>query len=94
LSCNFKILRNPSRKSLAPAPTNLHPVSRMNAKTLSLIVLSLSSIMASAHPGHDAGVLHLHLGTPAASNALDLRLTFAALILGLSYQALRSFKRR
>ena len=66
----------------------------MNAKTLSLIVLSLSSIVASAHPGHDSGVLHLHLGAPAAANAVDLRLTFAALILGLAYQALRSLNRR
>jgi hypothetical protein len=31
---------------------------------------------------------------PAADNALDLRLTFAALVLGLIVQALRAFKRR
>jgi hypothetical protein len=39
---------------LPPALTNLpHSAPRMNAKSLSLIFLSVSSIVASAHPGHD-----------------------------------------
>ena len=66
----------------------------MKASTLFVTALTLSATLASAHPGHDSSALHLHLGAPTGANALDLRLTFAALVLGLAYQALRSFKRR
>jgi len=66
----------------------------MKAKTYFVTAFAVSAALASAHPGHDTSALHLHTGMPSAANALDLRLTFAALVLGLAYQALRAFKRR
>jgi hypothetical protein len=66
----------------------------MKANTYFLTALAMSAALASAHPGHGTNALHLHLGSPAATNALDLRLTFAALVLGLACQAMRAFKRR
>ncbi|NBV85458.1 MAG: hypothetical protein EBS01_04170 [Verrucomicrobia bacterium] len=66
----------------------------MKLRSLLFSALALVPMFASAHPGHDASALHLHLGNPGANNALDLRLTFAALVVGLIAQALRAFKRR
>ncbi len=66
----------------------------MKAKSILTAALALSPMIASAHPGHGETALHLHLGAPAVGNALDLRLTFAALVLGLAFQAVRALKRR
>lgn len=66
----------------------------MKASTFFVTALALSASLASAHPGHESSALHLHLGVPSTGNSLDLRLTFAALTLGLLYQAVRAFKRR
>ena len=66
----------------------------MKVKNIFVAALALVPAFASAHPGHDTTALHLHLGSPGALNAVDLRLTFAALILCLAVQALRSTKRR
>jgi hypothetical protein len=66
----------------------------MKASTFFVTALSLSTVLASAHPGHDTSALHLHLGMPSTANTLDLRLTFAALVLALAFQAVRAFKRR
>lgn len=65
----------------------------MNATRLIFSALALIPVVGSAHPGHESSALHLHLGAPAAFNALDLRLTFGALILALAYQAMRALKR-
>ncbi len=67
---------------------------RMNLRSLFISALALVPALAVAHPGHGDNALHLHLGLPSSSNALDLRLTFAALVLGLVYHAVRAFKRR
>ena len=63
-------------------------------KSLFLAALTLLPTFAMAHPGHDVNALHLHVGTPSTASSLDLRLTFAALVLGLVYQAFRAFNRR
>ncbi len=66
----------------------------MKALRIVSIALSLSPVIALAHPGHGTSALHLHLGAPTAANTLDLRLTFAALVLALAWQAVRTIKRR
>jgi hypothetical protein len=66
----------------------------MKSPRILSLVLALSPMIASAHPGHEASALHLHMGLPSAANTLDLRLTFAALVLALGWQALRLSKRR
>ncbi len=66
----------------------------MKVKNILVAAIALGPAFASAHPGHEASALHLHLGSADASNALDLRLTFAALVLCLAYQTLRISKRR
>lgn len=66
----------------------------MNSSRLLSLGLALSPMIASAHPGQEAGALHLHLGLPSAANTVDLRLTFAALVLALAWQAVRALKRR
>ena len=65
----------------------------MNAKRLIFTAITLIPVVGAAHPGHESSALHIHLGTPTALNALDLRLLFGALILGLAYQAMRATKR-
>ena len=79
---------------LAHSPIFSQSIVSMKLRSLLLSALAMAPMFASAHPGHDATALHLHLGMPAANNALDLRLTFAALVLGLIVPALRAFKRR
>ena len=66
----------------------------MKLKNVFFAALALAPTLASAHPGHEATVLHLHIGNPGVSNAVDLRLTFAALVLCLAVQTLRGCKRR
>ena len=67
---------------------------RMKLRSLFFSTLALAPIATFAHPGHDLNSLHLHIGVPAPQNALDLRLTFAALVLGLVFHTVRTFKRR
>lgn len=69
-------------------------MARMKLRSLFFSTLALAPIATFAHPGHDLNALHLHIGVPAPQNALDLRLTFAALVLGLVFHAMRTFKRR
>jgi hypothetical protein len=57
-------------------------------------IVCLLPCVASAHPGHDTNALHLHLGAPLQSNALDLRLTLAALVLAFAWQGVRAFRNR
>jgi hypothetical protein len=66
----------------------------MKSSRIVSLGLALCPMIASAHPGHESSALHLHMGLPSAANALDLRLTFAALVLALGWQALRVFNRR
>lgn len=62
-------------------------------KFVAAVVCLLPSI-ASAHPGHEANALHLHLGAPLSTNTFDLRLTLGALVLALAWQGFRAFQRR
>jgi multisubunit Na+/H+ antiporter MnhC subunit len=66
----------------------------MSHKSFSALILALVPTLASAHPGHDPNVIHLHAGIPSAANTLDLRLIFAALVIGVCFQAFRAVNRR
>lgn len=79
---------------LAPPPAFSHSMARMKLRSILFSALTLAPVAAFAHPGHDINALHLHLGVPTSGNALDLRLTFAALVLGLVFHAVRTIKRR
>ena len=69
-------------------------MARMKLRSLFVSAFALAPVATFAHPGHDLNSLHLHIGVPAPQNALDLRLTFAALVLGLVFHAVRTFTRR
>jgi hypothetical protein len=80
--------------SLAPIVLLPQHIHRMKLESILAIIALLGSSIANAHPGHEASGLHLHAGTPAASNSVDLQIACAALVLGLAYQTYRQLKRR
>lgn len=47
-----------------------------------------------AHPGHEATGLHIHAGTPSASNSIELWLVGAVFATGILAHFLRSSKNR
>ena len=66
----------------------------MKLNTFVAAAVCLLPSLSSAHPGHEASALHLHIGAPLPTTTIDLRLTLGALVLALAWQGFRTFQRR
>jgi hypothetical protein len=65
----------------------------MKVEKILILFFACFPIIASAHPGHVASSLHLHVGAPSAPTGFDPSMIAAGLLMGSILVASRLHKR-